>query len=298
MSDHLNDSLDDLIGSSITTPKQPPANYKPVEQRAFTEACPKCRGTGHWRPGYPCFKCKGTGRLTFKTSREDRAQSRAGAATRRAKAKDKRAQDLAAQVEAFKIAEPAIWSWLDGNDFGFAQAMRAALARYGSLTDGQMAACRKCVAANDARKSAAAARIEAAPAVDVSKIEKAFAVAREKAHRARQVGMWLKPLRLQSGEHALSFRPGSDGSEWAGMIFVKTENGQKLGHVKAGKFIRRFECTDAQEAAVLDACSDPAKAAVAYGKAWSICAVCARTLTNDESIERGIGPVCAERFGW
>jgi hypothetical protein len=26
--------------------------------------------------------------------------------------------------------------------------------------------------------------------------------------------------------------------------------------------------------------------------------VCGRTLTNDGSIERGIGPICAENYGW
>ena len=82
------------------------------------------------------------------------------------------------------------------------------------------------------------------------------------------------------------------------MLFVKDADGRKLGHVADGKFKRRFACTDADEAAVLKACADPEAAAVAYGKAWSRCGVCNRTLTDDASIARGIGPICAERFGW
>lgn len=31
-----------------------------------------------------------------------------------------------------------------------------------------------------------------------------------------------------------------------------------------------------------------------YGKLHGICIICGRTLTNEDSIERGIGPVCAE----
>ena len=37
----------------------------------FVENCPKCRGTGSWRPGYPCFKCKGKGKLVVSYSSYD-----------------------------------------------------------------------------------------------------------------------------------------------------------------------------------------------------------------------------------
>lgn len=36
--------------------------------------------------------------------------------------------------------------------------------------------------------------------------------------------------------------------------------------------------------------------AEAYGKLYGICAVCGATLTNEQSIERGIGPICAGRL--
>ena len=42
----------------------------------------------------------------------------------------------------------------------------------------------------------------------------------------------------------------------------------------------------------------PAMYAELYGKLIGKCGVCGRTLTNDESRARGIGPVCAERWGW
>jgi Family of unknown function (DUF6011) len=35
-----------------------------------------------------------------------------------------------------------------------------------------------------------------------------------------------------------------------------------------------------------------------YGRELGHCGHCGRTLTNDESITRGIGPVCASRMGW
>lgn len=41
---------------------------------------------------------------------------------------------------------------------------------------------------------------------------------------------------------------------------------------------------------------DPERAAVEHGKLSGRCAVCSRDLTDPESIERGIGPVCADKF--
>lgn len=37
--------------------------------------------------------------------------------------------------------------------------------------------------------------------------------------------------------------------------------------------------------------------AQAIGKLWGFCCICGRMLTNPESIENGIGPICAEKFG-
>lgn len=43
---------------------------------------------------------------------------------------------------------------------------------------------------------------------------------------------------------------------------------------------------------------DPAEASARYGAEFKRCGVCGRGLTNDESRERGIGPICAARWGW
>lgn len=42
----------------------------------------------------------------------------------------------------------------------------------------------------------------------------------------------------------------------------------------------------------------PDEAAARYGLHTSKCGICGRKLTNDGSRERGIGPVCAENWGW
>lgn len=40
----------------------------------------------------------------------------------------------------------------------------------------------------------------------------------------------------------------------------------------------------------------PAKFSQAFGHALGVCGVCGRTLTDDQSIAAGIGPICAGKF--
>lgn len=291
--DDLSDLLDGRSAGSTVLRAAPPASYQPKD---FTEPCADCRGTGafHSYTGRyvgPCFKCKGKGSKTFKADAATRERNRENAAARKAR-------NLAADVEAFKAEFPHIWAWMADSTFAFAVSLRDGLLKYGSLTDRQIAAAESAIAKYEAAKARNAER--AAPvAVDVSKLEDAFATARERASHPNQDGLFIKAIQLRSDSGVdVRFQPGSEGSQWEGMIFAKTAEGKKLGFVKNGQFKRRFECTDAEAEAVLDCAQDPEKAAVAYGQAWKSCGICSRTLRNAESIARGIGPICAERFGW
>lgn len=49
---------------------------------------------------------------------------------------------------------------------------------------------------------------------------------------------------------------------------------------------------------LIAASNDPFTAAIQYGKVSGECSCCGRELTRKDSIERGIGPICAEKFGW
>lgn len=35
-----------------------------------------------------------------------------------------------------------------------------------------------------------------------------------------------------------------------------------------------------------------------FGKIYGVCAICGRTLTDEQSIAQGIGPVCIKKMGW
>lgn len=295
MNDQFGDDLSDLLDGRSAGPTTlratPPASY---QSKDFTEPCAACRGTGafHSYTGRyvgPCFKCEGKGSKTFKASAETRQRNRDNAAARKAK-------NLALDVEAFQAEFPHIWAWMENSTFAFAVSLREGLLKYGSLTDRQIQAAEGAIAKYEAARTRNAARATSV-AVDVSKLEDAFATARERATRPGQQGLFIKAIKLQSGDTTVAFQPGSAGSQWEGMIFAKSGD-KKLGYVKDGQFKRRFECTDAEAEAVLDCAQDPEKAAVAYGQAWKSCGICSRTLRNAESIARGIGPICAERFGW
>lgn len=56
--------------------------------------------------------------------------------------------------------------------------------------------------------------------------------------------------------------------------------------------------SDTVKEVILEASSDPLTAAIKYGKVSGECSCCGRELTDPQSIQRGIGPICAEKFGW
>lgn len=289
MNPRKNDPLADLIGSPLAAPIAPPANYKP---QGFTEACPKCRGRGRFishagRDCGPCFACKGEGKQTFKTSASDRAANRTNAAARKQR-------DQAAAIEAFQQAEPAIWAWMDGNSFSFAVAMREKLAQWGSLTEGQLNACRNAMGKLAAAKAARAEQQAAAPIADTAGVDRLKAAFDHAIAAAAAKSRGFIP-RLTIGGMTIS--PAGATSANPGALYVKSA-GDYLGKIAGGRFHATRECPAELQTKVLAFVADPKGAAERYGIETGTCCVCNVTLTNKTSIERGIGPICARKFGW
>jgi hypothetical protein len=63
-----------------------------------------------------------------------------------------------------------------------------------------------------------------------------------------------------------------------------------------GSFRRFSKCTSEVFAVLQDVERRGLEAVQEIGRATGRCCVCSRTLTNEDSIAAGIGPVCAERF--
>lgn len=83
---------------------------------------------------------------------------------------------------------------------------------------------------------------------------------------------------------------------WAGRVFVKL----LVAHGGYGDDLAEQRVGYAQTAGVLDRIAEAGvqEAMERYGRELGHCGHCGRTLTNAESIERGIGPVCAGKMGW
>lgn len=287
----LNDSLDGLFdgaeefgGRTMPTREALAATLDgPAAVRVYVERCRKCGGSGNTRWG-PCFACKGKGSKSFRTSPEKRQAAR-----------ESKAAAHARTVQTWIDENPAEWAWMVAavlRGFEFAISLTDALTKYGYLTERQLAAVRKCAqqdAERQATRAAERAEIAAnAPALDISRIEQAFDVAR--ANKVR----WPK-LRLDT----FKFGPAGPNSRNPGAVYVNDKDtGDYLGKIMGGRFERSRECTPDQQARIIAAASDPESAAVAYGRRYGRCSICGRELTVNESIDRAMGPVCAEKYGW
>lgn len=76
---------------------------------------------------------------------------------------------------------------------------------------------------------------------------------------------------------------------WAGRVFVKlmvSDEEQRMSFTASKAILNKIAEAGAEVASAR------------YGHEIGQCGVCGRTLTNDESRARGIGPVCIEKMGW
>lgn len=188
-------------------------------------------------------------------------------------------KNLAASFEA---RHPVIAAWWKDSTFEFAVSLREQCQRKGTLSDRQIAAAYR--SAESLKR--AQDRAASAPSADVSAIHAAFASASASG---------LKRPRLTLAGYVVS--PAGAASVNVGAIYAKRD-GVYLGKFLNGLFVASRDCNDATRDELVKIASDPHGAAVAHGKLTGNCACCNRPLSDPESVARGVGPVCATRFGW
>lgn len=296
--DHLDDDLSDIFGGDYEAPAAfaKAALSNATSTITYEEPCDKCSGTGRF-VGYTgrvlgnCFTCKGSGVRRYKQTAEQRQKARDTAAARKAK----QAAECATAAIAWLDANPVEAAWLrEGVDrgFEFAVSMRDALVKYGHFTERQEDAVRSAAAKSAARKAQwaaeKAAREEGAAVLSMSKIRAGFDSAVQ----------YLKRPKLRIANVQFSLAPATGRN--AGCIYVvRAEDDTYLGKITPeDKFLRSRDCTDADAEVVARVAADPAAAATAHGHEYGQCSCCGRELTNPESVARGIGPICADRWGW
>jgi hypothetical protein len=94
----------------------------------------------------------------------------------------------------------------------------------------------------------------------------------------------------------MTISPAKATSANPGALYVKGD-GNYLGKIANGKFYGTGNCSAAQQEQILKFVADPAEAAKVYGQETGVCCVCNATLRSEWRL-KGIGPVCASKFGW
>lgn len=96
---------------------------------------------------------------------------------------------------------------------------------------------------------------------------------------------------VENGEGILRFYRVDRPTEgrWAGRVFVNVYASDETYPVRgeAGR-----------EVLAAIAAAGTREASLRYGVEIGACGICGRTLTDEESRARGIGPVCADKVGW
>lgn len=253
--------------------------------------CPKCRGTGRF-VGYTgrllgnCFKCDGSGKTRGLLQDPDSVARRE---SYKAKAAQK-AEAAQERISAWREAHADVIQWIDeaaARNFEFAVSLKNAVAQYGTLTERQVAAARSAIQKSQERRAAAIAAAPSVAGEGLSRLLKAFQTAMDNG---------LRNPKVRVG--SLTFSPAKAASKNYGCLYVKAD-GEYAGKITPeGRFVCAYATPQETKDLVARVGADPLAAAVAHGKATGQCSCCGRELTDPESIARGIGPICAEKYGW
>lgn len=241
--------------------------------------CSECAGTGRYRgrrvhqDKAHCFACRGKG--YFLTSPEFRAKTRAKAYAAKRSA-------LETFQEAHETLLATLREYSSWNNFA---ADLWSQAQSKPLTENQIAAAYRMVDKVEAGRAAKAAERAAAPKVevDLSPIRNMFETAVS--------GGYKKPVYRAEG---LVLKRAPDHGRNPGALYVTdAESEEYLGKIVGTQYMGKGNA----EAALLVIAADPAGAAIKYGRRTGRCSCCGRELTKHASIDAGIGPICAEKWG-
>jgi len=174
-----------------------------------------------------------------------------------------------------------VFAWMEAGHSNFAQSLRDYYKNKLTLSDKQIAAAQSIIAASKLKPVAAPSE----KAVIVDKLMAAF-------ETAASNGVKKPVMRFEHFTASLAPKSGRN----PGAIYIKVD-GTYVGKIQNGELHANSACPDDTLANVREAMHDPLAAAIAYGRKTIRCSICGITLTNKESRERGIGPICATNMG-
>jgi len=187
------------------------------------------------------------------------------------------------KLDAYKQDNPEVCKWLEDNSESnnFAKSLLNGLNQYGSLTYGQTTAVIRNI---DSQKSIVS--------FDKNSFEKIVSI----FGNAKEAGLKRPKLTVDGVQLSLAPITGRN----AGCLYVKESGGYGtyLGKITTdGQFYKSAQCGKNDIKTIEGIANDPLAKAVEHGRKTGKCACCSKTLTNKESIEIGIGPVCKVKWG-
>lgn len=249
--------------------------------------CPKCSGTGMTRWGR-CFSCQGKGKRTVRSVAASK-----GAQTAR--------ENLAAKLnDTMQTPEYAYVLKRMNKGSTFYASIFEKVGTYGDFSEKVIQIIRTDMA-KDAefyakrREEGSKSQAEKSGSVDLTAVHALFSKATSKG---------LKTPIFRGAKVTVK-----QAKKYEGVLYVTdTVSDTYLGKIANGRFEARREATAETLPELRMICDDPEKALFAYsrstaeydadGKIISVgCGICGTQMTNPESIERGIGPICAGKWG-
>lgn len=243
-----------------------------------TYPCGQCAGTGQWSGGVnsygnsKCRACKGKG--YFKTDPRKLAKQRQARADKKARAIQ---QAQAANQATGLLADFAELRMAEWNSFA-----TSLLEQHNSgkeWSEKQVLSAKNMV---EKTRISRQKKQEQAVSVDLSAISELF-------DKATQSG-YKRPIYRAEGL-IISKAPMTGVN--AGALYVKDVDKQYLGKVINNKYIGN----EVAQEGLAKIAESPRDAAIRYGQKTGTCACCGRALSNKQSVDLGIGPICATKWG-
>ncbi len=183
-------------------------------------------------------------------------------------------------IKLFAEEHPDMWKDLCAARNEFTASLHASLNRWGTLTQNQINAWYRGQAARAATEAKSGE-------ADLSRIREMFDAATSSGFK--------KPVYRAEGLK-ITLAPAT-GRNAGALYVVEIEDDAYQGKVEGVTFKAVREAKGDTLSRLQTIARNPMEAAVRYGRQTGRCSCCGRELTNQVSIDAGIGPICAQRFG-
>jgi len=317
------DDLSDLLGGAapVAPTAAPPgeqwarirsyADQAPAA-KAFEITCHKCEGRGRFisysgRDVGPCYTCKGAGKLSRKTAPAQLERAKEHRVEQAQAIRQEAAPQIAWIEKTLARGDklPATFADIMRNCLVALQAGRILSEGRQGVIDRGMARDAAWAAAWAAQRTAkvawtptaeadamagmyrqeeAAKAVPQAPVVDVSNIAALFV-------RAQQAG--LKRFKLRFTGVFFEQDKGNSALIW---VSESGYGSAKYGRIADGVFKPGRDLNAEVIKLISGVAADPLAAGIAYAQVTASCSVCGRHLVNQDSVDAGLGPICAGRL--